>query len=187
MKHLLILLKNKMTYIGIITGAVAGFLYWKFVGCTSGTCPITSNKYISIAYGALLGTLLFSTFAGATTKNNILRNFFKSDTTASYSILSEEEMLTMTEDSNYIVIDVRTPSEWESGYISGTDMFIDYTSAEFEEEVLKLDTSKNYILYCRSGNRSGKASEIMFKNGFTNLYHLSGGIKNWNSELKTDK
>ena len=176
-----------MTYIGIITGAVAGFLYWKFVGCTSGTCPITSNKYISIAYGALLGSLLFSTFAGATTKSGFITKLFKKDTTANYVNINQEEMLTMTEDSNYVVIDVRTPAEWESGYISGTDMFIDYTSPDFEEVVSKLDISKKYILFCRSGNRSGKASEIMIRNGFTNLYHLTGGINNWSGELKTDK
>ena len=86
-----------MTYIGIITGAVAGFLYWKFVGCTSGTCPITSNKYISIAYGALLGSLLFSTFAGATTKSGFITKLFKKDTTANYVNINQEEMLTMTE------------------------------------------------------------------------------------------
>lgn len=176
-----------MTYIGIITGAVAGFLYWKFVGCESGTCPITSNKYISIAYGALLGSLLFSTFAGATSKSSFMSKFFKSDSTAGYVNVSEKEMLTMTEDSNYVVIDVRTPAEIESGYISGTDIFLDYNSKNFENEIDKLDPSKNYILYCRSGNRSGKACEIMSKKGFTNLFNLSGGINKWNGELKTDK
>ena len=53
-----------MSYIGIITGGVAGFLYWKFIGCASGSCPITSNKYISVFYGALLGSLLLSTITG---------------------------------------------------------------------------------------------------------------------------
>lgn len=176
-----------MTYIGIIIGAVAGFLYWKFIGCESGTCPITSNKYISITYGAVLGSLLFSTIASSTPKSSFMSKLFKSDSSASYENLSEKEMLTMTDDSNYIVIDVRTPSEWESGFIPGTDMFLDYTSAEFEEELAKLDSSKHYILYCRSGNRSGRACEIMSKKGFINLYHLSGGINKWNSELETEK
>ncbi len=39
-------------------GAAAGFAYYYFVGCTSGTCPITSNPFISTAYGALVGLLL---------------------------------------------------------------------------------------------------------------------------------
>ncbi|HWQ98617.1 MAG TPA: DUF6132 family protein [Clostridia bacterium] len=41
-----------------IVGAAAGFLYYRLVGCASGTCPITSNPYISTVYGGVLGTLI---------------------------------------------------------------------------------------------------------------------------------
>ncbi|MCC6684477.1 MAG: hypothetical protein IT247_05345 [Bacteroidia bacterium] len=51
---------NILVYIGLITGATAGFLYWKFVGCASGTCMITSNPYISTVYGGIMGGLVFS-------------------------------------------------------------------------------------------------------------------------------
>jgi hypothetical protein len=43
---------------GIALGGVAGYLYWKFIGCTSGSCPITSNKLTSMLYGAAMGFLL---------------------------------------------------------------------------------------------------------------------------------
>ncbi|MFT4016879.1 MAG: DUF6132 family protein [Agriterribacter sp.] len=52
--------KNLLVIIGIIAGAAGGFLYWKFVGCTSGTCPITSKPLNSSVYGAVMGGLLFS-------------------------------------------------------------------------------------------------------------------------------
>jgi hypothetical protein len=46
----------------IIVGAAAGFAYYKFVGCRSGTCPITANPYISTVYGAVLGYLISGGF-----------------------------------------------------------------------------------------------------------------------------
>jgi len=51
---------NILVYVGFIIGAAAGFLYWKFVGCSNGTCLITSNPYISTVYGAVMGGLVFS-------------------------------------------------------------------------------------------------------------------------------
>ena len=54
------LLKYKLEIAGLIFGAVAGWCYWHFVGCASGTCPITSKPLNSSAYGAVMGTLLFS-------------------------------------------------------------------------------------------------------------------------------
>lgn len=175
-----------MTYIGILIGGVAGFLYWKFIGCTSGTCPITSNKFISVIYGALLGSLLLSTVAGSATKKGFFSKFWGSDSSAAYRNINSEEIKTMANDSDYIVIDVRTPDEWKSGYIPGTDKFIDFHSSDFEDQISGLDNSKNYVIYCRSGNRSAKACEIMSKKGFPNLYNLSGGINKYNGEIKKD-
>ena len=56
------LLNNKLIIAGIITGSIAGFIYWKQVGCNSGTCMITSKWHNSSAYGALMGGLVFSIF-----------------------------------------------------------------------------------------------------------------------------
>lgn len=54
--------KNLWVIAGIALGAVAGFIYWKFVGCSSGTCAITSKPLNSSIYGAAMGGLLFSLF-----------------------------------------------------------------------------------------------------------------------------
>jgi hypothetical protein len=43
--------------IGVVIGAALGFAYWRFIGCASGTCPITSNPWISTSYGAVIGLL----------------------------------------------------------------------------------------------------------------------------------
>lgn len=57
-----LLLKYKMTLAGIALGAVAGYAYYHYVGCASGTCAITSNPVNSTLYGALMGALLLNTF-----------------------------------------------------------------------------------------------------------------------------
>ncbi len=56
------ILKNKLSFIGIVVGATAGFLYWNYVGCASGTCMITSKPINSTLYGGLMGYLLFNVF-----------------------------------------------------------------------------------------------------------------------------
>jgi len=54
--------KNVITIAGVAIGALAGFLYWKFVGCSSGSCAITSKPINSTMYGAVMGGLLLSIF-----------------------------------------------------------------------------------------------------------------------------
>ncbi|MBI5538471.1 MAG: hypothetical protein HY951_00295 [Bacteroidia bacterium] len=54
--------KYKLAIIGIIAGAIGGYLYYYFVGCSNGTCAITSRPLNSTLYGAIFGGLLFSTF-----------------------------------------------------------------------------------------------------------------------------
>lgn len=66
---------NLLVIIGVCVGAIAGFLYWHFVGCESGTCAITSKPLNSTAYGALMGGLAFSIFKKENkTKHDIPRN-----------------------------------------------------------------------------------------------------------------
>ncbi len=54
--------KHLLTIIGIVFGSLAGYFYWKFVGCNSGNCAITSNPTTSNIYGAIMGGLFFSIF-----------------------------------------------------------------------------------------------------------------------------
>jgi len=57
-----LLQSNFLYLIGIIIGGISGFLYWKYVGCFTGTCKITSSPINSTAYFALMGGLLFGSF-----------------------------------------------------------------------------------------------------------------------------
>jgi hypothetical protein len=53
---------NKLYLVGMILGGVTGFFYWKFVGCSSGTCMISSKPLNSTLYFAMMGALFFGMF-----------------------------------------------------------------------------------------------------------------------------
>ena len=55
-------IKYKFEIIGVALGTIAGWCYWYFVGCASGTCAITSSPVNSSLYGAMMGGILGSTF-----------------------------------------------------------------------------------------------------------------------------
>ena len=54
--------KYRFSLLGALLGAAGGYAYYYFIGCASGTCPITSNPYISVIWGALMGYLIFDMF-----------------------------------------------------------------------------------------------------------------------------
>lgn len=74
-----------------------------------------------------------------------------------------------------ILLDVRTEEEFASGHID-TATNIDFQGQSFDSEIAKLDTTKPYFVYCRSGNRSGQAVAAMKARGFTDIYELDGGL-----------
>jgi len=98
--------------------------------------------------------------------------------------LSQEEWSEQFEsDENAFLLDVRTQEEVEEGYIPNSTNIDIYLGQEFVAELEKLDKTKNYYVYCRSGQRSGQACAIMNKLGFENAYNLQGGFMNWEGEI----
>ncbi|BDS15556.1 rhodanese-like domain-containing protein [Aureispira anguillae] len=83
------------------------------------------------------------------------------------------------EDKSAILLDVRTPREVAEGSIEGAKA-IDFLAGNFDQKVADFDKDKTYLIYCRSGARSGKACQIMSQLGFTKLVNLEGGILSWN-------
>jgi len=77
-----------------------------------------------------------------------------------------------------IFLDVRTPEEIADGHIPGAAM-ADVKASNFEEEIKQLDPNKEYVVYCRSGRRSVKASKIMLEQGFTKVKNMKGGYNAW--------
>jgi rhodanese-related sulfurtransferase len=81
---------------------------------------------------------------------------------------------------DFVILDVRTPEEFESGYIEGA-VNINYNSDTFAEDLNKLDKNKTYFVYCRTGRRSSDTANIMTKQGFKKLYLIDGDIVKWKS------
>ncbi len=79
------------------------------------------------------------------------------------------------------LLDVRNPKVIKGGFI-GTAMFVDYFDTDFYTKgSQKLDKNKSVYLYCKSGNRSGKASKILQKKGYK-VYSILGGYTKWKTE-----
>ena len=85
---------------------------------------------------------------------------------------------TEIQDSDYILVDVRTAEEYESGHIQDAVNF-DFYSESFQKEILSLDKSSSIILYCRTQNRSTKTANYLKENGYKEITVLAGGITSW--------
>ena len=78
----------------------------------------------------------------------------------------------MSKSTNLVLLDVRTPEEYMSGSAPNS-INIDVLNTDFMSKINLLDKNKEYIVYCRSGNRSTVASSIMSTNGFIHVYNLA--------------
>ena len=85
-----------------------------------------------------------------------------------------EELQKKIDETSGIIIDVRTQEEYDAGHLQRADFHFDLRNGDFEDQLVFLDKNKTYYLYCRTGNRSGKAVTIMKQNGFKNVYNIGG-------------
>jgi len=82
-----------------------------------------------------------------------------------------------------VILDVRTEDEFMAGYIP-TAINIDIYDEAFADKISKLDKSKIYLVYCRSGARSMSACKFMKDKGFEDVSNLNGGILGWRGDIK---
>jgi len=113
-----------------------------------------------------------------------------------YEIIESNYVLERVNDSNVIILDVRTVKEFNEGHIPNSIMVnwreaSDETGAlksveELEELFGSVDKDKEVIVYCRSGRRAGSAAEVMIKDlGFENVKVYKGSMNDWNSKNLT--
>lgn len=97
--------------------------------------------------------------------------------------LSNEQFSKQAALANHIIIDVRKPDEYKTGHIKGA-INLDYLETNsFKKQILSLDPSKYYLLYCRTGVRSLNAAKVLKEKGFVNVSDLKNGISEWTGPI----
>ncbi len=99
-----------------------------------------------------------------------------------YENVSNTEFQSKAQELDAVIIDVRTPGEFEEGFIHRARN-LNLMSPDFMQELEVLDKTKTYLLYCHSGSRSGTACSIMASKGFTKVYNLADGIMFWDGSV----
>lgn len=105
----------------------------------------------------------------------------ETDAKADKYLIEPEGFESGIDKKNAVILDVRTPKEFDESHIIGA-INIDYKNENFRDEVQKLDNGKKYYIYCRSGKRSANSRKIMNELGIKKVYDLNGGIIAWKKQ-----
>jgi len=130
------------------------------------------KQFVNKKYTGYLSAFVFILIVGALLASGDTN---KKTVTPIQTVSSSEFVNLLADNSNGELLDVRTQEEYDSGHIKGA-INIDFRGPDFISKIGELDKSKTYFVYCRSGNRSASAVEIMKENGFNNIVELEGGI-----------
>jgi rhodanese-related sulfurtransferase len=112
-----------------------------------------------------------------------MNGLYASDTTG--KSVDEHQFAAKMKKHRTVVLDVRTPDEYRQGHLKDAINFNVMDSVQFMKQIQSLKKGKKYLLYCKSGKRSGKALMIMQDQGFKKVLHLQGGITAWHGEIET--
>jgi len=92
--------------------------------------------------------------------------------------------LEMMKDENSVILDVRTPTEYQASHIPGSVLLNYNDPMQFVKGSNELDKDKTYLVYCRSGARSAAACAHLSQIGFDDTYNLLGGILDWQGPVE---
>ncbi len=114
----------------------------------------------------------------------------KSSSDASSEVVGEYKKITVDEaismmNGDVIILDVRTPEEFEAGHIQNAILLPDYEISDRYSEVLP-NKEKTILVYCRSGNRSANASRELIALGYKNVFDFGGIETDWTGEVVTE-
>lgn len=96
------------------------------------------------------------------------------------SVTVEEARTMIDKNPKIVVLDVRTPSEWNGGHLKNAK-HVDIQSSDFEQKIATLDKNATIVVYCAAGGRSSRAASMMVQKGYKNVINMAGGINAWNA------
>ncbi|MDB3901887.1 rhodanese-like domain-containing protein [Flavobacteriaceae bacterium] len=97
--------------------------------------------------------------------------------------LNQSKWASDIENTSNTILDVRTPEEFNEGYIPKSINLNIYDASSFMSKIQSLNKENNFYIYCKSGARSSQACKIMSQLGFSNVYNLLGGITDWEGQI----
>jgi len=137
---------------------------------------------------ALVGFTLVATSCGSddsatdavTAETTATPDEVASDPAEGIGTVSPQDAATLADNppADLVVLDVRTPEEFAEGHLDGA-LLVDFYDADFTAQLAALDPDVPYLVYCRSGNRSGQTLAIMNELGFESAVDVDGGIVAW--------
>lgn len=96
------------------------------------------------------------------------------------SVNVEEAKKMIDKNAKIVVLDVRTPGEWNGGHLKNAK-HADIQSSDFEQKIASIDKNATVVVYCATGGRSSRAAGMMAQKGYKNVINMAGGITAWNA------
>jgi len=95
----------------------------------------------------------------------------------SYGFVTVEQAKELVETKpNLVILDVGTESEFKEGHIEGA---VNIPIDELEQRIGEMDKNDEYLVYCRTGNGTTIAAQILFERGYSKVFNMAGGIEAW--------
>jgi rhodanese-related sulfurtransferase len=146
----------------------------------------TSHFFARFAGACLLFLLVFQPFiAQYSTIQGVSLNAWAAELPQPFGAILPKDAFELIQQNkgnpNFVLIDIRTPEEFMSGYIEGA-VNINYHDNDFIEKLDKLDKNKTYLIYCRTGRRSSDTLNVMKRLKFNEVYRILGDIVRWKAE-----
>jgi len=122
-------------------------------------------------------TFLFSVLLISFVATSIFIYYNMIQSWSGYDDITAEQAKELIEtNSSLVILDVRTETEYNDKHIEGA---INIPLDELQQRLEEINPNDTILVYCRTGNRSTQAAEILVENGFSNFYHMRGGIVAW--------